>query len=442
MDDLALQANADTLCYTCPACGLLCDDLTPHNAENDFSATLETHAKGCQKHLKFYRRALKAVASEATPAILGKKVSLEEAIAEAAKHIKQAHHPLIAGLATDISGMRAVMNLAETANATLDHMNSTSSMRNLLTVQTTGWQITTFTEVKNRADVLLFVGTDVVSYYPRFFERMVWNKESMFGLDTANREIIFLGAEGLDPETVTAPESKPPQVLPCSPDKLPEVLAVLRAMVSGKRQLMQMDADVGGIALADLENIAEKLKAASYSVIGWSASALDFAHAELSIQQITGLIETLNLTTRSAGLPLSGSDGDLGAYNTSSWISGYPYRNSYRQGFPEYEPYLYEAGKLLADGEADLLLWINSLNPDKTIPGSETQPLIVIGHPDIPLHQLKTAPAVFIPVAIPGVDCGGTLFRSDSSVALPLRAVTSSTLPTLSAVLAVIETAL
>jgi formylmethanofuran dehydrogenase subunit B len=52
---------------------------------------------------------------------------------------------------------------------------------------------------------------------------------------------------------------------------------------------------------------------------------------------------------------------------------------------------------------------------------------------------LENAPDVFIPIATPGLDCSGTLFRVDSSVVLPLKKVRENDLPTLADVAKQIE---
>jgi formylmethanofuran dehydrogenase subunit B len=76
------------------------------------------------------------------------------------------------------------------------------------------------------------------------------------------------------------------------------------------------------------------------------------------------------------------------------------------------------------------LLWISSFN---AIPPLTTVlPTIVIGHPNTAFQQ---APDVFIPVGIPGLDHSGTMFRLDSAVALPLKRVRATELPTLSEVI-------
>lgn len=413
---------------TCTACGLLCDDLS---INRDAEGALKVTTNGCTKSVAFFERPFNV--SQAR--VAGKITDLKIALDAASALIKQSQRPLISGLSADVQGMRAVMNLAEKSGATIDHMNSKSSMRNLMVMQNSGWQVTTLTEVKNRVDLLLVVGTDIVSYFPRFFERNVWNKETMFDQDTSTREVVYLGGQNLDTSAGTSPSGKAPTVLPCHTANIPEVLAILRALVLGKKLVAT---EVAGISVSELSALAERLKAAKYAVVAWTSSAFDFAHAELTIQNITGLIEKVNTTTRCAGLPLGGNEGDVSAYNTSSWISGYPYRMSYHRNYPDYEPYQYTTERMLAEQETDALIWISALNPDRNAPKSAT-PTVVIGHPEMKFEQ---EPAVFIPVAVPGIDCKGTQFRSDSSVSLPLQKLRDRALPTLSDVLSAIESSL
>ena len=426
MENFIQQSSIDAV--TCPACGLLCDDIS---ISADSAGKLKVTSNSCAKSISFFERPVKAV----SPRVGGKDTDLESAIAKASEILSKSKHPLIGGLGTDVQGMRAVMNLAEKSGATIDHMNSKSSMRNLLVLQNSGWQVTTLTEVRNRVDLLLVVGTDIVSYFPRFFDRVIWNQASMFGQDTSTREVVYLGGQNLNTKPGTSPKGIEPTVLPCDKAQLPEVIAVLRALIAGKTLVAS---SVGGIAVTDLAKLAERLKAAKYSVVAWTGSALDYPQAELTIQNVTGLVEKLNQTTRSSGLPLGGNEGDVGAYNTSTWISGYPFRSSYRQGFPDYEPYLYSTDRMLAEQEADTFFWINSYAPDRLAPAHQAAS-VVIGHADM---KLDHEPEVFIPVATPGIDSKGTQFRSDSSVSLPLKQLRSNTLPTLTQVLSAIEATL
>jgi formylmethanofuran dehydrogenase subunit B len=423
MENFAQAATVESV--TCPFCGLLCDDLT---VDRDTVGNIKVSKNGCQKSVTFFGRPQQAT----LPRIAGKPAELKDAIAKAAEILSGANLPLIAGLGTEVQGMRAVMSLADKAGATLDHMNSNGFMRNIQVVQNSGWQITTLTEVRNRVDLLVVVGTDIVSVFPRFFERQVWNKESMFGQDTSAREVVYLGGRGIDTSAGIAPDGREPDVLPCDLERTPDVIAALRALVSGKKLHAT---GVAGIKTADLEKLAERLKAAKYSVVVWAAAQLNFPHAELTVQNITELVKTLNKTTRSSGLTLGGIEGDMNANQVSTWISGYPMRTSYARTYPEHDPVHFSTDRLLASGEADALFWVSSFNPDRRQPAADL-PTVVFGHPDM---KMDKEPDVFIPVGLPGADHKGIMFRTDNVVSLPLEQLRNSALPSLSEVLTAIE---
>lgn len=426
MDNLSTAGAVENV--TCPFCGLLCDDLT---VERDAGGKLSVKDQGCAKSVTFFGR----VPQAPSPRVAGKPAELQAAVVRAAEILGKANLPLIAGLGTEVQGMRAVMSLADKSGAVLDHMNSNGFMRNIQVVQNSGWQICTLAEVRNRVDLLVIVGTDIVSVFPRFFEREVWNKDNMFGQDNSKREIVYLGGRDIDTSAGVAPDGRKPDVLPCDLDRLPDVISALRALTSGKKLHA---ADVAGIAVSELEKLAERLKAAQYSVVTWAAAPLNFPHAELTVQNITELVKGLNKTTRSNGLPLGGIEGDMNANQVSTWISGYPTRTSYARTYPEHDPYHFSTDRLLSSKEADALLWISSFNPDRTPPQTDL-PTVVFGHADM---KLEKEPDVFIPVGMPGADHKGIMFRTDNVVSLPLEQLRASSLPTLAEVLTAIEQAL
>ena len=414
----ATLTKTNTITATCPACGLLCDDIVLKN--NKVANT------NCSKAIAFFEQPL----NDASPLIRGKPVTLQQAIAQATQLLKTSQQPLFSCLSTDVAGFRAVYNLAQKTNASLTHMNAASMERNMKVLQSTGWQTTTLGEVKNRADVMVCFG-DIAKHHPRFFERFV-DVDGMF-VKAKQREIIFIG-ENCNISTEISSNAAPASLLACRADDLPEITLVLRALVAGKAL---KKTEVAGVKVGDLQIVADKLKTAKYAVLAWVAKDLDFSHAELTIQNITETVAILNATTRAAGLPLGGSDGDTSANNTNTWLSGLALND-----------------EVVAH---DLVVWVNSFSFDKLSPEND-KPQIVIGNANIVgaacsreapalndegksrLQAAPTkAPDVFIPIATPGLDCGGTLFRVDSAVILPLKRIRDTDLPTLSEVVSRIE---
>ncbi|MGZ5076045.1 MAG: formylmethanofuran dehydrogenase subunit B, partial [Methylobacter sp.] len=312
-----------------PFCGIGTDDLS---IQVDGIA-LKVVKNGCAVNTPAFEQEV----TDTSPRVDGKEVSLDVAVAKAAALLKNTNQPVIGGCATDVNGMRALLALADRSGAVVDNMNFTGARNNFLALQDSGWMNTTLAEVKNRCDLLLVVGVDLESFSPRFFERYLWNEESMFLDDTGNREVIYLGKVPSG-NASTSPSGRKAQVFECAIEDLPDVVAVLRALVKGNP--IRVDS-VGGIAVADLQAIADKLKAASYSVITWAAGALAYSQAELTVQTLSEMIKNINnMNTRCSGLPLGGKEGDQTANQVCGWTTGYPARTRFSSGFPEYDPYL------------------------------------------------------------------------------------------------------
>ncbi len=97
----------------------------------------------------------------AKPQIDGRDVDLETAMRAATDLIRASKLPLYGGLGTDVDGIRAVMALADKTGGVVDHALSEGQYRNFRVLQTRGWVMTTLTETRNRADVIIVVGTDI-----------------------------------------------------------------------------------------------------------------------------------------------------------------------------------------------------------------------------------------------------------------------------------------
>lgn len=409
-----------------PFCGIGTDDLS---IQID-GITLKVTENGCAVNLPAFEQAI----GETSPRIVGKSVSLQDAVSKASTLLADTKQPVIGGCATDVNGMRALLSLADRCGAVVDNMNFSAARNNFLALQDSGWMNTTLAEVKNRCDLLLVVGTDLESFAPRFFERYLWNQEAMFLENTNQREVIYLGKVPLG-NASTSPAGQKAKILNCDNSSLPEVVAVLRALVKG---LPIRAVEVGGIAVSELQAIADKLNAAKYSVVTWAAGALGYSQAELTVQALSEMIKDINRTTRCSGLPLAGKEGDQTANQVCGWTTGYPARVSFARGYPEYDPFLYDTSLMLANGEADTLVWVNAFNI-KAVPPVSELPTIVVGRSGMIFTK---EPDVFIPVGTPGIDHAGHAYRTDNVVAIRLKKLRDSGLPNTAQVLAAIENAL
>ncbi len=410
-----------------PFCGIGADDLTMQVE----GLSVKVSENGCAVNTPAFEQEI----TDTSARVAGQEVSLEVAVAKAAELLKVSNQPVIGGCATDVNGMRGVMALADRSGAVVDNINFTAARRNFLALQDTGWMTTTLAEIKNRCDYFLVVGVDLEGFAPRFFERYLWNKESMFLDDTSQRHIVYLG-KAPSGNAATSPKGVQAKVLECADADLPEVTAVLRALVKGRKIVVDT---VAGIATDELRTIAEQLKAAKYSVVTWAAGALNFDHAELTVQMLTGMVKDINMMdTRSSGFPLGGKEGDQTANQVCGWTSAYPARTRFSSGFPEYDPFLYDSNVMLENGEADALVWVHAFN-SASVPPATDLPTIVVARSGMTFTK---EPDVFIPVGTPGIDHVGHAYRLDNVVAIRLKKLRDSGLPSTADVLNAIEQAL
>jgi formylmethanofuran dehydrogenase subunit B len=379
----------------CPFCSLACDDL----AVEIGSAALRLTGPPCPIAEQEFARPPAPIGAS----IRGEPAGIDEAIAHAAELLARSALPLFGGLGTDVAGMRAVLALAERTGGIVDHSGSRGLLANLRAMQDGGWVTATLAEIRNRADVVLFVGTDTQTVAPRFVERCLEPRNTLFG--PLQRELIYLG-EGL--ATVSGAQS-----LPCPADRLAEVAGALRALVAGHRVTTTQ---VAGLPIAELQHVADRLQAARYAVVIWAAPELPGSQPDLLTGTLAGLTRELNVKGRCAGLPLAGANNIIGVNQVCAWQTGVPLRTSFASGAPDHDPVRWDTAKLLAADGVDCLVWLASLR-EQELPGTAA--------PTIALHgagqTLSGAMEVAIAVGTPGLDHGGSIYRSDGVVSLPLR---------------------
>ena len=88
------------------------------------------------------------------------------------KEIIKNKEMLVLNHGTDMSGVRSILNFASHHNAIIDHVNSKFLHQNIGVVQRTGYMATSLMEVKNRADLILIFGNDILDKTPRLLDKI------------------------------------------------------------------------------------------------------------------------------------------------------------------------------------------------------------------------------------------------------------------------------
>jgi formylmethanofuran dehydrogenase subunit B len=394
----------------CPFCGLVCDDL-------------EIEAEGARLRITRGACPISRVQFEgeppieATAMVAGAACSHASAIAAAAAILRASRLPLFSGLATDVAGLRGALALADRTGGVIDHRGSRGLFADLTVLRDIGTMTTTFSEVRNRADLLLLIGPDPLPAMPRLLERCFSDSASLTAESGMARQLIHLGP----PSPLALPPGLKARQIPCPADDLAPTVARLRALVRGRAS--------DDSALLE---IVDALRSATYAVIAWMASLLPADSADLIVLSLVEMVRDLNRAHRAACLPLGGAENLTGAHQACLWQTGHPLRTGFGSGAPRHDPLLFAADRLIDSGEADALVWISTLGgaaPPRLPP---ELPLILLAPPGTAV----SAAAVFLPVGRPGIDHAGQIFRGDGVVALPLAMLRPTALPSAAATLA------
>ncbi|WP_457796218.1 formylmethanofuran dehydrogenase [Methylocystis sp. S23] len=341
----------------------------------------------------------------------GKAIALEDAYKQAASILSGARFPLVAGLGADVPGARAAILLAERLRGAFDHLASRDLLVDLDVKRSFGMFTTTANEARLRADVVVLVGAGLTKQWPGMLERLALDQAPRHGTHAGQpRKVIWIGPSAEEANAVPGAA-----VVPATLQEIPGVLAVWRARVGGRR-VNPTKIDAAKLELAD--GVAETLKSAKFGCFVWASSiGLD----ALAVEMMQALVTDLNVTTRFTGLHIGGRAGASGVTQVAGWMTGFPPRTGFGRGYPEHDPWRFEAARLVDSGEADAALWISAFD-------GEAPPWSKRGVPLITLAPAGAAPesGLYIEVGQPGVTHDAVLMAQETG-GMTLRAATAPT---------------
>jgi formylmethanofuran dehydrogenase subunit B len=276
----------------------------------------------------------------------GRPVSLAEAACAAAEILAVSRLPVFLVGACDVAGARAAIRLAERTGGVIDHAESAGAMRELDVMRSFGKFIVTPNEARRRADTILLVGSGLTKLWPEMVERLGLAEVPRLALQSERRQILWIGAGG-EEESFSGLTN---QTIHARHDMLPGLIAALRACTARRRVSLSVSEQ------GALESIAEKLQAARFGLAVYSPASLD----ALASEMLAGLVADLNRTTRFSTLSVGGSGNAETLMQTAGWMTGFPFRTGFGRGFPEHDPWRFDAARLVESGEADALVWIAS----------------------------------------------------------------------------------
>ena len=152
--------------WACPFCALHCDDLVAPKLNNE----KVLNANKCFKASEGLSRFNFTSKENKLGYLYGQKEIIQNLITETSKLLSSSQSPFFGGFGLDILGSRSVIKLAKECNATIDHLHGDSISAVLRSFQAKGTIFTTLSEIKSRADLIIFLKSEPNKRLPRFAE--------------------------------------------------------------------------------------------------------------------------------------------------------------------------------------------------------------------------------------------------------------------------------
>jgi formylmethanofuran dehydrogenase subunit B len=341
----------------------------------------------------------------------------EAAFARAAELLAAARSPLIYGLSRSTTeGQRAATALADRIGATIDTTASTGHAPSIMALQQVGESTCTLGEVRNRADLVVFWGSDPVVTHPRHLERYSADPVGRFVLG-GRRDRYLVVVDERETETAKVAD----RFIRVEPGRHWEALWGLRMLVRGVKSPGPGEPGLW----ADL---AARMKACRCGVIFFGTGITRGRLGHRTVEALLQLVTDLNDHTRFYARRMRRFGDVAGADSVLAWQTGYPFGVNLARGYPRYNPGEFTGPELLSRGEVDLCLVVGAEAadfPPALVEDLRRVPVILLNAPDAP----PVVPAaVRFTTAVYGVHRPGTAYRMDE-VPVPLRVILPTDYP-------------
>jgi len=445
---------------TCPVCGSLCDDIELVIEDRKIVKVKNGCAMCESKFLRYNgeHRLLKPLIRKNGKLV---KASLKEAIKRAAEILAEANYPILYGWSsTSCEATRVGLALAEEVGGVIDNTAVVCHGPSILSVQEIGIPSCTLGQIRHRADLVIYWGSDPWSAHPRHIERYTAFSEGRFEksewkgyvtkikalqvkkkIQSAIRRLFVkekpsvpsplrrepppsIFKEGRKLIVIDVRKTKSAEMadyfIQVEPNKDYELLQAFRALTRDQ----EIDVDrVAGVPVEYLEEVADVMIRCSFGVLFFGLG-LTMSKGKLrNVDAALSLIRDLNMRTKFVIMPMRGHFNVTGANTVFTWQTGYPYAVDFSLSYPRYNPGETSAVDVLLRKESDAALIVASdpvANfPRKAVEHLVKNPLIVI---DPHMDTTAQMADVVFPSAFVGIEADGTAYRMDH-VPLPLKKV-------------------
>ncbi len=443
---------------TCPVCGDFCDDIEVTVQNNVITDVKNACAIGAARFLNYasHRQAKPLIRKDGELV----EASLDEAIRRSAEILADAAYPILYGWSsTSCEATRVGLELAEEVGGVIDNTSTICHGPSILSIQDIGISSCTLGQLRHRADLVFYWGSNPWSSHPRHIERYTMFSEGRFQRSAWRKYLSRIGGILtkkrlqravnllLGRRLPTAPEIS--ESLPYTmfqkkrkmvvvdvrrtrtaeaadyfiqvkPNRDYELLQAFRMLIRDE----ELDVDeVAGVPVEVLEEVADVMIGCELGVLFFGLGLTMTEGKHRNIDAALSLVRDLNRRTKFLIMPMRGHFNVTGANVVFTWQTGYPFAVDFSQGYPRYNPGETSVIDILCKDETDAALVVAS-DPVAHFPKEAAQnlvknSLIVIDPQPTPTSLMAD---VVIPSAFVGIETEGTAYRMDH-VPLPLKRI-------------------
>jgi formylmethanofuran dehydrogenase subunit B len=444
---------------TCPVCGCLCDDIELTVENGKIIKVKNGCAMSESKFLSYGgHRLLKPLVRKNGELV---QTSLKEATKKAAEILADANYPLLYGWSsTSCEATRVGLELAEEVGGVIDNTSTVCHGPSALSIQDVGIPTCTLGQVRHRADLVIYWGSNPWAAHPRHIERYTNFSDGRFEktewkgylskvkastlrkkIDSALRKVLpkaktpfpssirkepfpTLLKEGRKLIVVDVRRTRSAEIadyfVQVEPNRDYELFQAFRALIRDG----EIDVDeVAGVPVEYLEEVAEVMVNCSFGVIFFGLGLTMSSGKLRNVDAALSLTRDLNMRTKFMIIPMRGHFNVTGADTVFTWQTGFPYAVDFSLSYPRYNPGETTAVDVLLRRESDAALVVAS-DPVSNFPREAAEhmtknPLVVI---DPHMNATSQMADVVFPSAFVGIEAEGTAYRMDH-VPLPLKKV-------------------
>ena len=313
MTDQPHQHNLNTITdVACTICGCVCDDLKI-TTENG-AVVKADRACGLAEpwFLEQTSQHVSAYFIDQQPS------SYADAIERATQLLHESHAPLIYGLSrSSTAGQRAATALADRLGAVIDTTASRCHAPSILAFQQAGEPTCSLGEIRNRADLVVYWGSNPLVSHPRHLERYSADPVGRFIPNgRADRTVVVVDVEQ------TATTEAADMFVPVEPNRDYEALWTLRSFVADREP---PENAVLGADRETLRDLANRMKNCQCGVIFFGLGLTQQSLGHLNVDALLRLAAELNRHSHFYARRMRVPGDVTGADSVLCWQTGYPF---------------------------------------------------------------------------------------------------------------------